>query len=107
VSAGLESFGSDCNRTGFRNGVNLIQTVCWEWKPADMAQGYPLDFLERAVAQAGRARTRSAVAGSNVAKLIANVPQGCWKTMTFLAALRHDRIAALFVLDWPINGDTV
>lgn len=25
--------------------------------------------------------------------------------MTFLAALRHDRIAAPFVLDGPINGD--
>jgi transposase len=39
-------------------------------------------------------------------RLIAHVPHGHWKTMTFLAALRHDRIAAPFVLDGPINGET-
>lgn len=27
-----------------------------------------------------------------------------WKTLTFLAGLRHDRIVAPFVLDGPING---
>ena len=37
--------------------------------------------------------------------LIAKVPHGHWKTMTFLAALRHDRITAPFVLDGPINGE--
>lgn len=31
-------------------------------------------------------------------------PHGHWNTMTFLAALRHDRIDAPFVLDGPING---
>ena len=39
--------------------------------------------------------------------LVAKVPHGHWKTMTFLAALRHDRIAAQFVLDGPINGDAL
>lgn len=34
----------------------------------------------------------------------AKVPHGHWRTMTFLAALRCDRIAAPFVLDGPING---
>jgi transposase len=37
--------------------------------------------------------------------LVAKVPHGHWKTLTFLAALRHDRITAPFVLDGPINGD--
>jgi len=37
--------------------------------------------------------------------LVAKVPHGHWKTMTFLAALRHDRITAPFVLDGPINGE--
>ena len=32
------------------------------------------------------------------------VPHGQWRTMTFLAALRHDRIAAPCVIDGPING---
>lgn len=31
-------------------------------------------------------------------------PFGHWKTLTFVAALRHDGIVAPFVLDGPING---
>ncbi len=38
-------------------------------------------------------------------RLEAKVPYGHWKTMTFLAALRHDRIDAPWVLDGPINGE--
>jgi len=30
---------------------------------------------------------------------------GHWKTLTFIAALRHDRIDAPWVIDEPINGD--
>ncbi len=39
-------------------------------------------------------------------RLRAKVPQARWKTMTFLAALRHDRIDAPWLLDAPINGQT-
>ena len=35
----------------------------------------------------------------------APVPHGHWKTTTFTAGLRHDRIAAPMVLDGPMNGD--
>ena len=38
-------------------------------------------------------------------RLQAKVPFGHWKTMTFLAALRHDRIDAPFVFDGAINAD--
>ncbi len=38
-------------------------------------------------------------------RLRAKVPHGRWKTMTFLAALRHDRIEAPWFLDGPINGE--
>jgi putative transposase len=38
-------------------------------------------------------------------RLLTKVPHGHWKTMTFVAALRHDRIEAPFVLDGPINGE--
>ena len=34
------------------------------------------------------------------------MPQGHWRTLTFLAALRHDRIAAPCVIDGPINGES-
>ena len=37
-------------------------------------------------------------------KLVAKAPFGKWRTLTFLAALRHDRIDAPCVLDGPING---
>ena len=39
-------------------------------------------------------------------KLLAKVPQGHWRTLTFLAALRHDRIDAPCVIDGPINGES-
>ena len=37
-------------------------------------------------------------------RLRAKVPHGHWKTLTFLAALRHDRIDAPMVLDGPVNA---
>ena len=41
---------------------------------------------------------------SRGARLVAKVPQGRWRTLTFVAALRHDRITAPCVIDGPING---
>jgi transposase len=38
-------------------------------------------------------------------KLLAKVPQGRWRTLTFLAALRCDRIDAPCVIDGPIDGE--
>jgi hypothetical protein len=40
------------------------------------------------------------------ARLVAHAPQGRWRTLTFLAALRCDRIDALCVIDGPINGQS-
>ena len=37
-------------------------------------------------------------------RLVAKAPYGHWKTMTFIAALRCDRIDAPLVIDGPING---
>jgi transposase len=37
-------------------------------------------------------------------RLVAKVPHGRWHTLTFLAALRSDRIEAPCVIDGPING---
>ncbi|HYX04643.1 MAG TPA: IS630 family transposase [Reyranella sp.] len=39
-------------------------------------------------------------------RLPAKVPHGRWTTMTFLAALRHDRVDAPWLIDGPINGDS-
>jgi len=37
-------------------------------------------------------------------RLVGQVPWGHWKTTTFVAGLRHDRLVAPLVLDGPING---
>ena len=38
-------------------------------------------------------------------RLTVKVPHGHWTTTTFLAALRHDRIEAPWLLDGPIDGE--
>jgi hypothetical protein len=39
-------------------------------------------------------------------RLLAKVPHGRWKTLTFIAALRHDRIVAPWLIEGPINGES-
>jgi transposase len=39
-------------------------------------------------------------------RLVAKVPHGHWNTSTFLAALRHDRIDAPWLLEGPIDGES-
>ena len=39
-------------------------------------------------------------------RLVAKAPHGHWKTMTFIAALRCDRIDAPLVIEGPINGES-
>jgi transposase len=58
---------------------------------------------------------RRAVEGTNMTRthgwctkgepLIDKVPYGHWKTLTFIAGLKHDGIIAPYVFDDPINGD--
>ena len=43
--------------------------------------------------------------GPRGARLNGYAPFGHWNTTTFIAALRHDRIDAPWVIDGPINGD--
>lgn len=38
-------------------------------------------------------------------RLLGKAPYGHWNTMTFIAALRHDRIDAPWLLDGPINRE--
>jgi hypothetical protein len=37
-------------------------------------------------------------------RLVEPAPHGHWRTLTFIAALRHDRLEAPCVFDGPING---
>jgi transposase len=38
-------------------------------------------------------------------RLVDPVPYDHWKTITFIAGLRHDSLTAPFVIDGPINGE--
>src|SRR5437899_8806629 len=88
-----------------------------------MTRPYSLDLRERVVATVAAGESCRKVAETyrvSVAsvvtrlcgwaprgrKLLAKVPQGRWRTLTFLAALRHDRIDAPCVIDGPINGES-
>ena len=44
--------------------------------------------------------------GPRSRRLKGYAPYSHWKTLTFIAALRHDRIDAPWVIDGPINGET-
>ncbi len=39
-------------------------------------------------------------------RLPATVPHGHWQTSTFIAALRHDRVEAPWLLDGPVNAES-
>jgi transposase len=62
-----------------------------------------LVFIDETWAKTNMTRTHGRCARGE--RLVDRVPHGHWKTMTFLAALRCDRIDAPFVLDGPINGE--
>lgn len=44
--------------------------------------------------------------GTRGKRLVARVPHGHWRTLTFLAALRSDAITAPCLFDGPINGES-
>lgn len=64
-----------------------------------------LVFVDETWASTAMTRTRGRCPKGQ--RLVMPVPQGHWKTTTFVAALRHDRLTAPMVLDGPINGDYV
>jgi hypothetical protein len=53
----------------------------------------------------GRSCTRLYGRAPQGERLVQKVPHGNWKTITFIAALRHDRITAPFVLEGPMTGE--
>jgi transposase len=60
-----------------------------------------LVFIDETWASTNMARIRGRAPRGQ--RLRAAIPQGHWKTTTFVAGLRHDGIVAPFVLDGPIN----
>ncbi len=48
--------------------------------------------------------TRRYGRGARNERLVCKIPHGHWKTLTFIAALRHHGITAPLLLDGPMNG---
>src|SRR5436190_643318 len=63
-----------------------------------------LVFIDETWAKTNMTRTHGRCARGQ--RLVAKVPHGRWRTLTFLAALRSDRIDAPCVIDGPINGES-
>jgi transposase len=61
-----------------------------------------LVFIDETWAKTNMTRTRGRCLRGK--RLVAKAPFGRWRTLTFLAALRVDRIEAPCVIDGPING---
>jgi len=62
-----------------------------------------LVFIDETWAKTNMTRTHGRAPRGE--RLVAKVPHGHWTTMTFIAALRWNRIDAPLVLDGPINGE--
>jgi len=63
-----------------------------------------LVFIDETWAKTNMTRTHGRAPRGE--RLIAKAPHGRWRTLTFLAALCHDRIEAPCVIDGPINGES-
>jgi len=61
-----------------------------------------LVFIDETWAKTNMTRTHGR--SPRGSRLVAKAPRGRWRTLTFLAALRHDRLDAPCVIDGPING---
>ncbi|MGI2909632.1 IS630 family transposase [Tolypothrix sp. VBCCA 56010] len=73
------------------------------WKAhQDKVEAGRLVFIDETWAKTNMTPTRGRCLRGE--RLVDRVPHGHWRTLTFLAALRSDRIDAPCVLDGPING---
>jgi transposase len=76
-----------------------------QWKKyQDRLDPRRLVFIDETWAKTNMTRTYGRAPRGK--RLVAKAPHGRWRTLTFLAALRHDRIDAPCVIDGPINGES-
>ena len=61
----------------------------------------PISFIDETSLKTNMAKTTGWSA--NGARLINHTPFGHWNTQTFIAALRHDRLNALWVIEGAMN----
>jgi len=72
-------------------------------KYQDRVDPQRLVFIDETWTKTNMAASRGWAPGGQ--RLLAKVPNRRWTTMTFLAALRSDRIEAPWLLEGPINGE--
>jgi transposase len=63
-----------------------------------------LVFLDETAITTSMVRTRGRCSRGD--RLVDYAPHGQWKTVTFIAGLRHDRMVAPFVIEAAMNGET-
>jgi DDE superfamily endonuclease len=73
----------------------------WRRKQRRFSQALLVFVDETAVATNRARRYGRAPRGQ---RLVCKVPFGAWRTLTFIAALRHDRITAPVLVDGAMNG---
>jgi len=74
-----------------------------QWKKyQDRIDPRRLVFIDETGARTNMTRARGRCARNK--RLVAKVPHGRWKTLTFIAALRSDRVTAPCVFDGPVNA---
>ena len=78
----------------------------WFWlqRRIDPAVVKRMVFIDETWAKTNMTRTHGW--GNRGHPLVAKVPHGHWKTLTFIAGLKHDGIVAPCVIDGPINGES-
>ena len=62
-----------------------------------------IGFIDETSVRTNMAKTTGR--GPRGERLVDHAPFGHWRTQTFIAALRHDRLDAPWVIDGPINRD--
>jgi transposase len=62
-----------------------------------------LVFIDETAVSTNMARLRGRAPRG--VRLVGHVPLGEWKTITFVAALRHDKMTAPMVVDGPMTGE--
>ena len=61
-------------------------------------------FLDETAITTSMVRTRGRCPRGD--RLVDYAPHGHWKTVTFIAGLRHDKVVAPFVIEGAMNGET-
>ena len=87
-----------------QNRRDIVRRRYWWKKYQNRIDPSRLVFIDETWAKTNMAPIRGW--GEKGTRLKAFVPHGHWKTMTFIAALRHDAITAPCVFDGPINGES-